>query len=71
MRDSIIRSLKVAVEINNPIVIRYCDTEGEITLRKIQPIELIKNESLIAFCFLREHFRQFRVGGIIELYVRD
>lgn len=53
---------------NNPlIIIRYKDSEGNITERKISNIRVEDGYKIVAFCYIRDEYRTFRIANILEI----
>lgn len=68
------QTLRAAIRQKNPIDINYTRADEQKSTRRIDPLGLIfwgKVWTLVAWCYLRNEYRTFRLDRINDLYVLD
>jgi len=63
-----IEKIKDAIKNSKKIEIQYVNEKGERTTRVIKP-EKIEGENLIAYCYLRNSWRNFKINRIEKIKV--
>ncbi len=66
-RISIHHIIDEAIQCNSAVFIRYRDYHGNVSERKISPLEWVESEKILAFCHLRNDQRNFNTANIIEI----
>ena len=61
-----IEKIKEAIKNSKKIEIEYVDKKGERTVRIVKP-ERIEGENLIAYCYLRNSWRNFKINRIEKI----
>lgn len=64
-----IETLRQAIEDSRLVLVRYCDAEGQVSEREVEPIAVIylwQSWYLWSWCRLREGFRLFKLSRIVE-----
>lgn len=63
--------IRLAIMLEETIVIEYKDVNGDITLRKIFPLTLStvdEDTQILAFCYLRGSHRAFKLNRVLAVY---
>ena len=75
MENSFIKDIQTALYLKNVMEIHYCSPRAnQTTVRKIEPVSLGFYENhwhLIAYCHLRNAYRDFRIDRIKNLSLTD
>lgn len=61
-----LEKIKKAIEKSKKIEIQYVDEKGKRTVRVIKP-QSIKNGNVIAYCYLRNSWRAFKIKRIEKI----
>ncbi len=61
-----LEKIKKAIESSKKLEIEYVDSKGKETRRVIKP-EKIENGKIIAYCYLRNEWRSFKIDRIKKI----
>lgn len=65
---NIIEEIKKAIDLSKKLEIEYVDSEGKETKRVIKP-QKIENGKIIAYCYLRNDWRSFKIDRIKKIEI--
>lgn len=65
---NIIEEIKKAINLSKKLEIEYVDSKGNETKRVIKP-EKMKNGKIIAYCYLRNDWRSFKIDRIKRIEI--
>ncbi len=66
--DNLIEEIKKAINVSKKLGIEYIDSKGNRTKRTIKP-EKIENGKIIAYCYLRNGWRSFKIDRIKKIEI--
>ena len=66
-RVTIQRAIDRAIQAETELYIRYRDYHGNVSKRKVSPLEWVEPEKILAYCHLRNDQRHFRLNNIIDI----